>query len=212
MTKTAILIGNGTFDARIKNYKNYVDEFAEFANTNKIDRVIISGGHTDSDSRYSEASSIKQYLAPKLNKRIKVLTESKSITASQCIRNSKPILRLKQKDDVTVFCDSVIAVKVMWFIMHYWFGMSRKQIERDALNFISTHYSKRNHTETIGKWIGVTGVLYKNVEVHPCFIKPSVHSAIAQQLISLVDTATLYDPKLYREFVDSTKKRYGLRG
>ncbi len=212
MTKTAILIGNGTFDAKMRDYKKYVDEFADFANTNKVDRVIISGGHTSPASRYSEASSIVRYLAPKLNKRIKLLTEERSITASQCVRNTKPILKLKKNDDVTVFCDSVIAVKVMWFIMHYWFGMNRKEIEKDALNFISTHYSKKNHTETMGKWIGVTGVLYRNVEVHPYPIKPSIHSAIAQQLISLVDTASLYDPKLYKEFVDSTKKRYGLSG
>lgn len=211
MTKTAVLIGNGVFDASAKNYKGYIDEFTDFANRNKVDRVIICGGRTNPQSRHTEASSIKAYIAPRLNKRIKLLTENRSITASESIKYTKPILKLDHKDDITIFCDSVIAVKVMWFIMHYWFGMSRKAIERDALNFVATHYSKRNATVDMGKWIGVTGVLYKNVEVHPYSIQPSVSTAIAQQLVSLVDVASLYDTSLNRAFVEATKRRYGLK-
>lgn len=209
--KTAILIGNGVFDPSMENYKQYADEFVEFAKLNRVDKVIVAGGYTDSKSTYSEAASLKKYIAPRLNKQVRFLLEDKSITASQSIKNVKPILSLKNNDDVTVFCDSVIAVKVMWFIMHYWFGMSRKAIEDDALDFISQHFSKHNRMELIGKWISATGVHYKNVEVHPCYIKPSAPAAIAQQLVSLVDVATLYNPALYRKFVSATRERYELK-
>ncbi len=211
MAKTAILIGNGIFDSSIKDYRNYVDEFIDFANRNRMDRVIVSGGHTDTNSMHSEASSLNNYMKPRLDKRIKLVTEEKSITASQSIKYIKPILRLKPHDDVTVFCDSAIAVKVMWFVMHYWFSMSKKEIEGDALNFISAHYSRRNGIDDMGKWISVTGVLYKNVEVHPYIIKPSLPSAIAQQLISIIDIASIYNPALYKDFISATKQRYGLK-
>ncbi len=212
MARIALLVGSGVFDAGAKNYKNYVEEFADFANKNKVDRVVISGGHTNPKVDDSEASSIKAYIAPRLNKKIKILTEGKSITASQSIKFAKPLVSIRPSDDVTVFCDASIAIKVMWFIMHYWFEMSRDQIERDALGFVTTHYTKKNGAESMGKWIGVTGVLYKNVEVHPCVINTNVHSAIAQQLVSLVDVAALYNPELQKSFVDATKERYGLKG
>jgi peptidase E len=211
MTKTAVLLGNGIFDTSIRNYKDYVDDFVHFANKNKVDKVIVSGGYTDAKADDSEAASLKRYIAPRIDRGTKLLTESRSITASQSIKYTKPMLKMKASDDVTVFCDSVIAVKVMWFIMHYWFGMSRKEIEDDALNFVATHYSKRNRMEVMGKWIGVTGVFYKNVEVHPCIVKPSLAAAIAQQLVSLVDVAALYDPKLSKRLAGATRQRYGLK-
>ncbi len=210
MSKIAILLGNGIFDSGIKNYKDYVDEFIEFANKNKVDKVIISGGHTNPKEKLSEATSIKKYAAPLLDKRIEVITEDNSITAAQCIKSIKPLLKLQKSDDVSVFCDSVISVKVMWFIMHYWFGLSREQIERDALNYISLYYSKGHNVESLGKGITTTGVLYENVDVHPCSIKPSMESAIAQQLVSLVDVSALYSDGLSEEFINMTKARYGI--
>ncbi len=211
MARIAVLLGNGVFDSNMKNYKEYVDEFVEFANKNRIDKAIICGGHTNAKAKLSEASSIQRYIEPRLNKRTKLLTEEKSITASQSIKFTKPLLKLKKKDDVSVFCNSVVAVKVMWFIMHYWFGLTRKEIEDDALNYIALYYSKRNGVDDIGKGIAHTGVLYENVEVHPCHIVPSVENAIAQQLVSLVDVAALYTPSLYNRFLNATKKRYGLK-
>ena len=211
MARIAVLLGNGVFDSNMKNYKEYVDEFIEFVNRNKVDKAIICGGHTNPSAKLSEASSIKTYVAPRLNNNTKLLVEDKSLTASQSIKLTKPLLKLKKTDDVSVFCNSVVAVKVMWFIMHYWFGLSRKEIEEDALNYISLYYSKRNGVDDIGKGIGRTGVLYENVEVHPCHIQPTIEGAIAQQLISLVDTATLYNPQLYAKFIGATKKRYGLK-
>lgn len=211
MARIAVLLGNGVFDSRMRSYKEYVDEFVEFANRNKVDMAIISGGHTDPKAKLSEAHSIRSYIAPKLSKKTRLITEQNSITAAQSIRYIKPILKLKKTDDVSVFCNSVVAVKVMWFIMHYWFGLSRKEIEEDALNYIYLYYSKRNGVDDIGKGIGHTGVLYENVEVHPCHIKPTMESAIAQQLISLVDVAALYNPLLYSKFIEATKKRYGIK-
>ncbi len=211
MARIAVLLGNGVFDSSMKNYKEYVDEFVEFANRNKLDTAIICGGHTDPKARLSEASSIKSYITSRLNKKTKLLTEEKSITASQSIKFTKPLIKLRKSDDVSVFCNSVVAVKVMWFIMHYWFGLNRRQIEEDALNYISLYYSKRNGVEDVGKGIAHTGVLYENVEVHPCHITPSLESAIAQQLVSLVDVAALYNPSLYNKSISTVKKRYGLK-
>ncbi|MCW6159535.1 MAG: YdcF family protein [Candidatus Micrarchaeales archaeon] len=211
MARIAVLLGNGIFDSNMKNYKEYVDEFIEFANRNKVDKAVICGGHTDSRAKLSEASSIRNYVAPRLNKKTKLLIEEKSITASQSIKFTKPLLKLKKTDDVSVFCNSVVAVKVMWFIMHYWFGLTRKEIENDALNYIALYYSKRNGVDDVGKGIAHTGVLYENVEVHPCHIVPSIENAIAQQLVSLVDIAALYNPQLYNKFINATKKRYGLK-
>lgn len=210
--KTAILIGHGTFDANAQDYKKFIDDFTDFANANKADRVIISGDEKINPRLSdSESAFLKKQLLGKLDKRIKVVTEAKSLNALQSIKNTTPLVNLEDHDDVTVFCNSTIAVKVMWFIQHYWFGMSRSEIERDALNFVATHYSKKNGMEDMGKWIGVTGVHYKNVEVHPCFVKSSVHSAIAQQLVSLVDVASLYNEPLQKDMVEATKEEYGLK-
>lgn len=211
MTKTAVLLGTGIFDSDMKDYKGYIDEFVEFVNRNNVGRVIVCGGQTNPDSRLTEASSIIKYMAPLLGKNVQLIAEEDSITASQSIRYSKPLLKMKKSDDVTVFCDAVLAVKVMWFIMHYWFDMDRADIEQDALNFISLYYSKHHNVEDVGRGIIHTGVLYKNVEVHPCSVRPSMESAIAQQLVSLVDIAALYNEPLYRLFIETTKKRYGIK-
>jgi ribonuclease HI len=211
MVKTAVLMGNGVFDSSVKNYREYVDEFVSFANRNKVDCIVLCGGRTSTKSPQTEALSLKRYIAPRLNNGTRILAENKSITALQAVRFAKPMLKIKPRDDITLFCDSQIATKVMWFVMHYWFNMSRKEIEKDALNFISAHYSKQHTTNHIGKWMVTTGVYYKNVEIHPYSIQPSSASAIAQQLVSLVDISALYNPSLYKSLTDATKRRYGIK-
>ena len=211
--RTAILIGHGTFDANAQDYKKFIDDFTNFANKNKVDQVIISGDEKINPRLSdSESAFLKKQLLGKLDKKIKVAKETKSLNALQSIKNTASMIKPRDHDDITVFCNSTIAVKVMWFIQHYWFGMGKEEIEKDALNFVATHYSKKNGMEDMGKWIGVTGVHYKNVEVHPCFVKASVHSAIAQQLVSLVDVASLYNEPLQKEMVEATKEEYGLKG
>jgi hypothetical protein len=211
MTKTAILIANGIFDASLEHYKNYVDEFIDFVNKNNVEKIIIGGGYTNKESTVSEASSVKQYLEPKISNNAKILLEERSLTASQSIKFSKKIVKLKPEDEVTVFCDSSIAVKVMWFVMHYWFKLKKKDIYEDAFNYIKIHYSKHNKVDDIGKSILLPGILYKNVEIHPCTTLPSIESAIAQQIISLVDIGTLYDKELNEKFIEITKERFDLK-
>ncbi|MGC8649233.1 MAG: ElyC/SanA/YdcF family protein [Candidatus Micrarchaeia archaeon] len=210
MVKTAILIGNGIFDVNMENYKNYVDEFIDFVNKNNVEKVILCGGYTDKNSTFSEASSIKPYVEQKLNRNVKILLEEKSITAAQSIKFSKKLVALKPEDDVTVFCDSSITIKVMWFVMHYWFKLKRKDIYEDALNFIKMHYSKKNKVADIGRSILTPGVLYKNVEIHPCSVTTNIESALAQQIISLVDIGALYDKKLNEKFIEAVRERYEL--
>ena len=211
MSKIAILIANGVFDASQESYKNYVDELVEFVNKNNVEKVILCGGYTDKNSQLSEAASIKNYIEPKISKNTKILLEEKSITAAQSIKFSKRLISLKPEDDVTVFCDSSIAIKVMWFVMHYWFKLKRKEIYEDALNFIKMHYSKKNKVVDVGKSILTPGVLYKNVEIHPCMVSTNLESALAQQIISLVDIGALYDKNLNEKFIEAVKERYDLK-
>ena len=77
MTKTAILIANGIFDASLEHYKNYVDEFIDFVNKNNVEKIIIGGGYTNKESTVSEASSVKQYLEPKISNNAKILLEER---------------------------------------------------------------------------------------------------------------------------------------
>ncbi|MGC8572351.1 MAG: ElyC/SanA/YdcF family protein [Candidatus Micrarchaeia archaeon] len=210
LMKTAVLIANGIFDAALEHYKKYLDEFVDFVNKNKIEKVILCGGYTTKESPLSEAASVKQYIEPKISKDIKIILEEQSITASQSIKFSKKLVKLKPEDEVTVFCDSSIAVKVMWFVMHYWFKLKKKEIYDDAFNYIKMHYSKHNKTEDIGKSILLPGILYKNVEIHPCTILPSIESALAQQMISIIDIGALYDKELNEKFIEITKERYNL--
>ncbi len=207
MARIAVLLGHGVFDADADDYKKYIGEFADFVNKNNVDSVIISGGRK-AGSKFNEAESMKELLLPLLKKPPAILVETKSINSLQSIKNTKPLISLKKSDDITVFCKFSISVKVMWFIMHYWFGLDRAEIERDALNYIGLFFSKRKGIKDMGKSMLHDGLFYENVEVHAVPVTPTVESALAQQLISLVDVSALYNKQLYDELIMTNEQRF----
>jgi uncharacterized SAM-binding protein YcdF (DUF218 family) len=127
MTKYAVLLGHGIFTPSRPEYKRYADKFIQFANKTNVDCIVLCGGHTDPKRpRISEAMSLKTYLKKFLNKNTKILLEQRSLTTGQHIRFSKNLINLKDGNQVVVFSDNIRQFKILWLIMHYWFGLNKK--------------------------------------------------------------------------------------
>ena len=210
MTRYAVLLGYGRFDRSNAAYKRYVDSFASFVNRNKVDLAILSGGYTDrKHSKMSEAESVFNYLQPLLKRDVGVLLEERSLTTKQNIEFCKKFITLKKNDTVTVFCDNVRPPKVMWFVLHYWFGLSKMEIEQYLVDYGQRYYSKHYTTEQIGNEI-VKGLDYKNVSIKPFRMRTRIEAAVGQEIPTLLEINTIYDKALDRRLMREIKKRFGL--
>jgi hypothetical protein len=205
----AILLGYGRFRRANTAYRRYVDNFASFVNRNRIDAVVLSGGRTDpKHPEVSEAGSMADYLRPLLKRKVRILLEERSLTTAQNIEFSKRFLNLK-KDEVTVFCDNIRPQKVMWFILHYWFGLKKIRIERYFVDYGIRYYRRRYTTEEIGEEIA-KGFDYKDVAVRPYRMHTRIEAAISQETATLLDVNALYDKSLRREMMRSTRIKFGM--
>ena len=210
MTKYAILLGYGRFDRSNVPYRRYVDSFASFVNKNAVDTIILAGGYTNRKyPKVSEAESVFNYLQPLLKRDVGVILEEKSLTTKQNIEFCKKFMNLKKGDAATVFCDNVRPPKVMWFILHYWFGMSKIKIEQYFVDFGQKYYSKHYTTEQIGNEV-VKGLKYKNVAIRPFRMRTRIEAAVGQEIPTLLEINTIYDKTLDRRLMREIKIRFGL--
>ena len=208
--KYALLLGYGLFDKSNLICKRYVDNFASFVNKENVEVVVVSGGHTDPKRpSESEAGTISKYLENKINKGTKMLLEERSLTTAQNIEFTKPLLKLAN-GSVTVFCDNIRPPKVMWYILHYWFGLGKREIENYFLEYSLKFYSKHFTTEQIGKELN-KGLAYKNVLVKPYRMRTDIDDAISGQIASILEINSLYDKKLYSKLIKAVKIKFGIK-
>ncbi len=213
MEKYALLLGYGIFDEKNEEYKKYVDEFARFVAENSIKKVILCGGKTSVKfPTVSEAESIAKYLNPKISGSSVMLVDE-SFTAYQNIKFAKRFINDISDSQITVFCDSIRYFKVMWFIMHEWFKMSRDQILKHLLDKVNEHYKKNIYDETtsMGAIIMKEVKAYKGVIINTVPIHLSVDAAVAQQAGSLLDIEALYDKSLDNKLLKLTVAKSGFK-
>ena len=210
LVKYAVLLGYGLFDRSDMNYKRYLDNFASFANKNDIEVVVLSGGHTNPRRpSESEAGTISKYLESKVKRNTTILLEERSLTTTQNIEFTKPLLKFAN-GSVTVFCDNIRPPKVMWYILHYWFGLGKREIENYFLEYSLKFYSKHFTTEQIGKELN-KGLAYKNVLVKPYRMRTDIDDAISSQIASVLEINSLYDKKLYSKLIKAVKIKFGIK-
>ena len=209
MARYAVLLGLGLFKRTNAAYRRYVINFASFVNRNEVDAIVLSGGHTDPKRpSESEAESIAGYLQPLLKRDVRMMLEGRSLTTAQNVEFSRRFISPRD-DVVTVFCDNVRPPKVMWFILHFWFGLSRGEIEQYFVDYGRRYYSRHYTTEEIGNEI-VKGLTYKNVTVRPYRMHERIEAAVSQEVGTLLEVNALYDKQLGRKLMKNIKVKFGL--
>ncbi len=179
-------------------------------NSKGIDTVVLCGGHTDpARPGTSEAGTIRDYLTPLLEGGVKVLLEQQSITTAQNIKFSKRLVDVKSGNRITIFCDNIRPPKVMWFVLHYWFGLDRKEIEEYFIRYSLTFYIRHLTTERIGAEMA-KGISYRNVTIKPYRMRTRVEDAVGNQIPSILEINSLYDRELDRRLIRIIKIKFGL--
>jgi hypothetical protein len=198
MTKYALLLGYGIFNhSKVSKakYADYVKSFARYVNQNKVDIVVISGGHTSPRRPMeSEAESLAKYLKPRIGKNIKIVLENWSLTTLENIEFSKKFIEL-DNNTVTVFCDNIRPQKVTWFILHFWFGLSKDKIEKYFVDYSVGYYVKHFTDEGLGKEMS-KGFVYKNVVIKPYRMRTDIDDAISALIGDILEIDSLYDKSL----------------
>jgi hypothetical protein len=212
MTKYALLLGYGIFhDAKVSNakYADYVKSFANYVNKNKIDTVVISGGHTSiRHPLESEAESIEKYLKPLLKGNAKVVLENWSLTTLENIEYSQKFIHLKDST-VTVFCDNIRPQKVIWLVLHFWFRLNKKEIEKYFVDYSVGYYIKHFTDEGLGKEMS-KGFTYKNVFVKPYPMRTDINDAISAIVGDILEINSLYEKTLRTRLIKYVKYKLGL--
>lgn len=212
MAKYALLLGYGIFGhakvSQIK-YRDYVRKFASFVNKEKIDVVIVSGGHTSPKRPLeSEAESIAKYLKPLLKDNVTIHLENRSLTTLQNIEFSKKFIDLNN-GTVTVFCDNIRPQKVMWLILHLWFKLDRKQIEDYFIGYSVKYYITHFTDEGLGKDMSKKGFTYKNVVIVPYPMRTDIDDAISALVSDMLEIESLYKKSERIRIIKFFKKKLG---
>ena len=208
--KYVVALGYGLFDRSKSRYRGYLDAVANFANKTGADFVVLCGGHTDPKRlSMSEARSMANYIKRSLKINAKMLLEERSLSTAQNIEFAKRLVNVKKGNSITVFCDNVRAPKVMWFVLHYWFHLSKKQIEQYFLEYSIKFYSRHYTTEEIGREIS-KGIVYENVTIRPYRLKTKIDDAIANQISAIIEINSLYDKQLGEGLIKAIKVRRGI--
>ena len=168
---------------------------------------FLGGTQTLEDPWNPRQVTISKYLENKLKRNTTILLEERSLTTAQNIEFTKSLLKLAN-GSVTVFCDNIRPPKVMWYVMHYWFGLSKREIENYFLKYSLKFYSKHFTTEQIGKELN-KGLAYKNVLVKPYRMRTDIDDAISGQIASVLEINSLYDKKLYSKLIKAVKIKFG---
>ncbi len=150
-----------------------------------------------------------EYLSRRLNKKVNVILEDNSLSTIENIKLTKRLVSLGNGDEVVVFCDNVRPPKVMWFVLHFWFKLTRSEIEKYFLNYSIKHYKKHYTTEMIGGEIA-SGMRYENVNVVPYRWRTEINDAVSAQIASIMEILSLYDNRLEKELKRAIRVKFGM--
>jgi hypothetical protein len=212
MIKYALLLGYGIFGhAKVSQakYADYVKSFASYVNQNKIDIIIISGGHTSPKRPLeSEAESIEKYLKPLLKRNTTIILENWSLTTLENIEFSKKFINL-DSSNITIFCDNIRPQKVIWLILHFWFGLDKKKIEKYFIDYSVKYYVTHFTDEGLGKEMS-KGFTYKNVTVKPYPMRVDIDDAISAITGDILEINSLYEKSIRTRLIKYVKVKLQL--
>jgi len=212
MVKYALLLGYGIFNhSKVSKakYADYVKNFASFVNKEKVDIVVISGGHTSPKRPLeSEAESLATYLRPRLKKGIPILLENNSLTTLENIEYSMKFLKVDPSNTITVFCDNIRPQKVMWLVLNFWFKLDKKLIQKYFVDYSMKYYITHFTDEGLGKEMA-KGFRYKNVMVMPYPMRTDIDDAISALIGDILEINSLYDKSTRTKLIKFAKTKLG---
>lgn len=210
MTSYATLFGFGLFDISNRKYRAYLDRFVKFVNKNKIDVVVLCGGHTNvKRPKESEAGTMARYLRPRLKKKVKICIESDSLTTEQNIRFSKRFIDFSEGNKIFVVSDSVRFFKIFWMVLHHWYRLSKSEIIGEWFLILKQAYENPTKKSAIIRTNEIKKMLrYRNFEIvvdrqHSDY-KNGLHTIISE----LFEIEGLYDRRTYKMFMEMTRKKF----
>ena len=156
----------------------------------------------------SEAESIANYLKPLLKENKNIILENRSLTTLENIEFTRKFINLEDST-IIVFCDNIRPQKVMWLILHIWFGLSRKKIEKYFTDYSIRYYITHFTDEGLGKEMS-KGFTYKNVIVKPYRMRTDIDDAISALIGDILEINSLYDTSIRAKFVKFIKIKLGL--
>jgi hypothetical protein len=110
---------------------------------------------------------------------------------------------------ITVFCDNIRQLKVMWFALHFWFHLSKREIEQYFIDYALAYYKRHFTTEQIGLEVA-KGITYNNLTIKPYPMRKKITDAVANQIPSTLEINSLYDKALDKRLIKTIKIKFGL--
>ncbi len=193
--KVGILLCYGQFQETNEEYRQYVDWVVNEARQNGIEKLIISGGHTNiRKPEVSEAETIKDYLALK-SPDFPVVLENESLTTQQNIEFTAKMVT--KEDEVTIYCDLIRLAKVIWFALSFFKEKDRRQIDGIIFNF--------------GKDRKIQLFKFENLTVKPFdFPGRTKYECVFQTFASLWEIDGIYDLSFGEKVLNERRKDLGL--
>jgi dihydrodipicolinate synthase/N-acetylneuraminate lyase len=209
MTKYAILLGFGLFEESNQKYKAYLDRFVKFVKKNKIDVVVLCGGHTNLKSpEKSEAGTMADYLTKFLDSNVKIVLEDRSLTTEQNIKFAKEHMNLDPKNKIFIVSDSVRFFKIYWLMLYHWFGLSKDEINAEWLKIAKEAYNNPKKKAINIELKDMKRLLaYKNVRITIDGLHKDYKNAVQVILSEVFEIEGLYDQNVNNRYLEQTKAK-----
>lgn len=201
MSKIGIVLLYGIYSEERRDYRKYLNYIVDEIVQEKLDQVILCGGHTNPNRlTASEASTARDYLLTKNNFN-KYILEDKSITTNQNLMYAADKLvkmNIDEDDEIFVYGDLTRKSKIAWIAMHEIFNLSQKEIFAFMLEYV--------HEQNVYK-----DIKYKNLIIRGFdFIEKSKEETIAMSFTAILDVLALYDTDLEKIDNERRKKLFGI--
>ncbi len=207
MTTYAVLPGFGIFDESKKDYRDYLDRFVALVKKKNVSEVVLCGGATDSGAPgKTEAGTMAEYLRPLLDPDIRVHLEDRSLSSKENVEFAKRFLDLEGGNHVFLVSDGVRFFKMMWFVLHFWFGMGETEIAKYWHDLQEEIYANPKKPDRALRLREISRRLrYKNVAVIIDKIHRSYREAVHPLVTDTLEIEALYDKDIETLAADITR-------
>ncbi len=196
----------------VRQYQGYLNRFVKFSKAHNISEVIACSGYTNPKVHTSEAASMAAYIEPRLPG-VRIRKEERSLSTPENISFARRYLDLDSAGRVYVYCDHIRANKVMWFVLHYWFGLRRRQIMSYFSDTFERYFQRAVSSEDMAKELDKKGYSYMKVSVVPdAKFHDETALATHQQISSTLEILDLYDKRMKKREKEIIRIRFGLKG